>query len=157
MVHVWTLLTCFNYINLFFQSLRNSHKCVGEVGFLQVKVLKANDLPATDLNGNLWQFISLYFYSHGPGLSFTCKTLLCYSQEKATLFVSLNLVTANFRLTQCIKPSIPTGTKPLHCKWDIWEKQYSDPFSFCTYYGITVLNDVSLNETDGLKMAIWSI
>lgn len=32
-------------------SLKNSHKCVGEVGFLQVKVLKANDLPATDLNG----------------------------------------------------------------------------------------------------------
>lgn len=32
-------------------SLKNSHKCVGEVGFLQVKVVKANDLPATDLNG----------------------------------------------------------------------------------------------------------
>ncbi|XP_026220935.1 multiple C2 and transmembrane domain-containing protein 2 isoform X2 [Anabas testudineus] len=32
-------------------SLRNSYKCVGEVGFLQVKVIKANDLPATDLNG----------------------------------------------------------------------------------------------------------
>ena len=38
---------------LFFQSLKNSHKCVGEVGFLQVKVIKANDLPATDLNGNM--------------------------------------------------------------------------------------------------------
>ncbi|XP_039989878.1 multiple C2 and transmembrane domain-containing protein 2 isoform X2 [Xiphias gladius] len=32
-------------------SLKNSHKCVVEVGFLQVKVIKANDLPATDLNG----------------------------------------------------------------------------------------------------------
>ncbi|XP_033997476.1 multiple C2 and transmembrane domain-containing protein 2 isoform X1 [Trematomus bernacchii] len=32
-------------------SLKNTHKCVGEVGFLQVKVVKANDLPATDLNG----------------------------------------------------------------------------------------------------------
>ncbi|CAK6951097.1 multiple C2 and transmembrane domain-containing protein 2 [Scomber scombrus] len=32
-------------------SLKNSHKSVGEVGFLQVKVIKANDLPATDLNG----------------------------------------------------------------------------------------------------------
>uniref|UniRef100_A0A3B5B0R5 Multiple C2 and transmembrane domain-containing protein 2-like n=1 Tax=Stegastes partitus TaxID=144197 RepID=A0A3B5B0R5_9TELE len=32
-------------------SLRNSHKCVGDVGFLQVNVMKANDLPATDLNG----------------------------------------------------------------------------------------------------------
>ncbi|KAL6106796.1 uncharacterized protein ACO6RY_10581 [Pungitius sinensis] len=32
-------------------SLKNSYKCVGEVGFLQVKVLKANDIPATDLNG----------------------------------------------------------------------------------------------------------
>uniref|UniRef100_A0A3P8TCJ7 Multiple C2 domains, transmembrane 2a n=1 Tax=Amphiprion percula TaxID=161767 RepID=A0A3P8TCJ7_AMPPE len=32
-------------------SLKNSHKCVGEVGFLQVNVMKANDLPATDLNG----------------------------------------------------------------------------------------------------------
>ncbi|XP_034735215.1 multiple C2 and transmembrane domain-containing protein 2 isoform X2 [Etheostoma cragini] len=31
--------------------LKNSHKCVGEVGLLQVKVVKANDLPATDLNG----------------------------------------------------------------------------------------------------------
>ncbi|KAK1888400.1 Multiple C2 and transmembrane domain containing protein 2 [Dissostichus eleginoides] len=32
-------------------SLKNTHKCVREVGFLQVKVVKANDLPATDLNG----------------------------------------------------------------------------------------------------------
>ncbi|KAM3870613.1 multiple C2 and transmembrane domain-containing protein 2-like [Diretmus argenteus] len=32
-------------------SLKNSHKCVSEVGFLQVKVLKAADLPAADLNG----------------------------------------------------------------------------------------------------------
>ncbi|KAM9854245.1 multiple C2 and transmembrane domain-containing protein 2 isoform 2-T2 [Aulostomus maculatus] len=32
-------------------SLKNSHQCVQDVGFLQVKVLKANDLPATDLNG----------------------------------------------------------------------------------------------------------
>ncbi|XP_070764284.1 multiple C2 and transmembrane domain-containing protein 2 isoform X3 [Enoplosus armatus] len=32
-------------------SLKNSYKCVGEVGFLQVKVVKANDLPAMDLNG----------------------------------------------------------------------------------------------------------
>ncbi|XP_067358582.1 multiple C2 and transmembrane domain-containing protein 2 isoform X2 [Channa argus] len=31
-------------------SLKNSHKCVGEVGFLQVKIIKANDLT-TDLNG----------------------------------------------------------------------------------------------------------
>ncbi|XP_029289832.1 multiple C2 and transmembrane domain-containing protein 2 [Cottoperca gobio] len=32
-------------------SLKNTHKCLGEVGFLQVKVVKANDLHATDLNG----------------------------------------------------------------------------------------------------------
>ncbi|XP_075998450.1 multiple C2 and transmembrane domain-containing protein 2 [Genypterus blacodes] len=32
-------------------SLKNSHKSVGEVGFLQVKVIKAADLPTTDLNG----------------------------------------------------------------------------------------------------------
>ncbi|XP_070687550.1 multiple C2 and transmembrane domain-containing protein 2 [Pempheris klunzingeri] len=32
-------------------NLKNSHKCMGEVGFLQVKLIKANDLPATDLNG----------------------------------------------------------------------------------------------------------
>ncbi|XP_039665571.1 multiple C2 and transmembrane domain-containing protein 2 isoform X3 [Perca fluviatilis] len=32
-------------------SLKNSHKCGGEVGLLQVKIVKANDLPATDLNG----------------------------------------------------------------------------------------------------------
>uniref|UniRef100_UPI0037E9A0C6 multiple C2 and transmembrane domain-containing protein 2 isoform X2 n=1 Tax=Semicossyphus pulcher TaxID=241346 RepID=UPI0037E9A0C6 len=32
-------------------SLKNTHKKVGEVGFLQVKVIRANDLPATDLNG----------------------------------------------------------------------------------------------------------
>ncbi|KAM9351988.1 LOW QUALITY PROTEIN: multiple C2 and transmembrane domain-containing protein 2 [Symphorus nematophorus] len=31
--------------------LKNSYKCMREVGFLQVKVIKANDLPATDLNG----------------------------------------------------------------------------------------------------------
>ncbi|XP_075946007.1 multiple C2 and transmembrane domain-containing protein 2 [Anarhichas minor] len=32
-------------------SLKNSHKCVGEVGILQVKVVKANDVLATDLKG----------------------------------------------------------------------------------------------------------
>uniref|UniRef100_A0A3Q2Z0A2 Multiple C2 domains, transmembrane 2a n=1 Tax=Hippocampus comes TaxID=109280 RepID=A0A3Q2Z0A2_HIPCM len=32
-------------------SLRNSYKSTGEIGFLQVKVLKANELPATDING----------------------------------------------------------------------------------------------------------
>ncbi|XP_037538806.1 multiple C2 and transmembrane domain-containing protein 2 [Nematolebias whitei] len=32
-------------------NLRNSHKCLQEVGILQVSVLKANDLPATDING----------------------------------------------------------------------------------------------------------
>ncbi|XP_069567253.1 multiple C2 and transmembrane domain-containing protein 2-like isoform X2 [Brachyistius frenatus] len=32
-------------------SLKNSHKCIGDVGFLQVSIVKANDLPATDLNG----------------------------------------------------------------------------------------------------------
>ncbi|KAM8861882.1 multiple C2 and transmembrane domain-containing protein 2 isoform 1-T3 [Synchiropus picturatus] len=32
-------------------SLKNSYRCVGDVGFLQVKVIKANDLQATDLNG----------------------------------------------------------------------------------------------------------
>uniref|UniRef100_UPI003AAE5970 multiple C2 and transmembrane domain-containing protein 2-like n=1 Tax=Centroberyx gerrardi TaxID=166262 RepID=UPI003AAE5970 len=31
--------------------LKNSHKSVTEVGFLQVKVIKATDLPAADLNG----------------------------------------------------------------------------------------------------------
>ncbi|XP_041853703.1 multiple C2 and transmembrane domain-containing protein 2 isoform X2 [Melanotaenia boesemani] len=32
-------------------SLRNSHRSLRDVGFLQVNVIRANDLPATDLNG----------------------------------------------------------------------------------------------------------
>nr|XP_057931905.1 multiple C2 and transmembrane domain-containing protein 2 isoform X2 [Doryrhamphus excisus] len=32
-------------------SLKNSYKYVREIGFLQVKVLRANELPASDLNG----------------------------------------------------------------------------------------------------------
>ncbi|XP_077373203.1 multiple C2 and transmembrane domain-containing protein 2-like isoform X2 [Festucalex cinctus] len=32
-------------------SLSKSYQCMGEIGFLQVKVLKANELPATDING----------------------------------------------------------------------------------------------------------
>lgn len=32
-------------------SLKNTHRQIGEVGFLQVKVIRANDLPATELNG----------------------------------------------------------------------------------------------------------
>ncbi|MEQ2206790.1 hypothetical protein XENOCAPTIV_002931, partial [Xenoophorus captivus] len=32
-------------------SLKNTHQRLHEVGFLQVSVLKANDLPATDING----------------------------------------------------------------------------------------------------------
>lgn len=52
-------------------------------------------------------------------------TVLCHLQEKATPFVLLSSVTANFRVTQCTRPSIRTGTKPLHCKWDIWKKKFS--------------------------------
>ncbi|XP_068458844.1 multiple C2 and transmembrane domain-containing protein 2 [Clinocottus analis] len=37
-------------------SLKNTHKSMREVGFLQVKVVKANDLPATDLNGKINAF-----------------------------------------------------------------------------------------------------
>ncbi|XP_072291133.1 multiple C2 and transmembrane domain-containing protein 2 [Eucyclogobius newberryi] len=32
-------------------SLKNTHMCKGEVGFLQVKVVRANDLGSSDLNG----------------------------------------------------------------------------------------------------------
>ncbi|XP_029991821.1 multiple C2 and transmembrane domain-containing protein 2 isoform X3 [Sphaeramia orbicularis] len=32
-------------------SLQNSHQSMADVGFLQVKVIRANDLPSTDLNG----------------------------------------------------------------------------------------------------------
>ncbi|XP_061781021.2 multiple C2 and transmembrane domain-containing protein 2 isoform X2 [Nerophis lumbriciformis] len=37
-------------------SLKNSYKYLREIGFLQVKVLKANELPATDLNGRINPF-----------------------------------------------------------------------------------------------------
>lgn len=47
-----------------FQSLKHSHKFVGEVGLLQVKVLKANDLPATELNGNSQQKSTYLFSVH---------------------------------------------------------------------------------------------
>ncbi|TKS73404.1 Multiple C2 and transmembrane domain-containing protein 2 [Collichthys lucidus] len=79
-------------------SLKNSHKSMGEIGFLQVKVIKANDLPATDLNGNLQQFTSL------------CFVLM----EKATLCVLLSSVTADLKLTRSTNPSILSGAKPLH-------------------------------------------
>lgn len=45
------------FFSFMFQSLKNSHRRMDEVGFLQVKVIRANDLPATDLNSNftkLW-------------------------------------------------------------------------------------------------------
>ncbi|KAJ0029182.1 hypothetical protein NQD34_004179, partial [Periophthalmus magnuspinnatus] len=32
-------------------SLKNTHKCMSEVGFLQVKVVRANDLSSSDING----------------------------------------------------------------------------------------------------------
>uniref|UniRef100_A0A3Q0SZW0 Multiple C2 domains, transmembrane 2a n=1 Tax=Amphilophus citrinellus TaxID=61819 RepID=A0A3Q0SZW0_AMPCI len=32
-------------------SLKNSHNCMRDIGLLQVSVIKANDLPTTDLNG----------------------------------------------------------------------------------------------------------
>ncbi|XP_054896598.1 multiple C2 and transmembrane domain-containing protein 2 isoform X2 [Poeciliopsis prolifica] len=38
-------------------SLKNSHKCLQDVGFLQISVLKANDLPATDINGKSNPFV----------------------------------------------------------------------------------------------------
>ncbi|XP_061898565.1 multiple C2 and transmembrane domain-containing protein 2 isoform X2 [Entelurus aequoreus] len=37
-------------------SLKNSYKYLREIGFIQVKVLKANELPATDLNGRINPF-----------------------------------------------------------------------------------------------------
>ena len=44
---------------------------MGEVGFLQVKVIKANDLPPTDLNGNLNQKMHFFvFYRLVHGLLF---------------------------------------------------------------------------------------
>uniref|UniRef100_A0A3P9NIJ8 Multiple C2 domains, transmembrane 2a n=1 Tax=Poecilia reticulata TaxID=8081 RepID=A0A3P9NIJ8_POERE len=38
-------------------SLKNSHKCLQDVGFLQISVVKANDLPATDINGKSNPFV----------------------------------------------------------------------------------------------------
>uniref|UniRef100_A0A3Q2NWL9 Multiple C2 domains, transmembrane 2a n=1 Tax=Fundulus heteroclitus TaxID=8078 RepID=A0A3Q2NWL9_FUNHE len=49
-LHLFIYFYFFSTID-FFQSLKNSHKCLQDVGFLQVSVLKANDLPATDING----------------------------------------------------------------------------------------------------------
>lgn len=40
------------FILFIFQCLKNSHRSINEVGFLQVKVIRASDLPATDLNSN---------------------------------------------------------------------------------------------------------
>lgn len=85
---------------------------MGEIGFLQVKVIKANDLPATDINGNLQQFTSLCFIL----MVHQILTLLCHLQEKATLYVLLSSVTADLKLTRSTKPSILSGAKPLHCK-----------------------------------------
>ncbi|XP_055011731.1 multiple C2 and transmembrane domain-containing protein 2 isoform X2 [Boleophthalmus pectinirostris] len=37
-------------------SLKNTHKCMIEVGFLQVKVVRANDLASSDINGKINPF-----------------------------------------------------------------------------------------------------
>lgn len=90
---------------------------MGEVGLLQVKVIKANDLAATDLNGNtkqqltsLYMIVAFFFYIKKITVS------LCLLQEKATPFVLSSSVTANFRVTQFTRLLIQSGAKPLHCE-----------------------------------------
>lgn len=50
------LLSCFSVCSLSQQCLKRSLKNCCDVGFLQVKVIKATDLMAADLNGRLFGF-----------------------------------------------------------------------------------------------------
>lgn len=100
-----------------FQSLKNSHKYMEEIGFLQVKVIKANDLPATDLNSNVSQQSTpqCSFVAVGV-ISLHSTVTLCHLQRKATLCASLSSLTASCKLTRSTKLSIQSGARSSHCK-----------------------------------------
>lgn len=117
-----------------FQSLKNSHQHVQEVGFLQVKVIKANELPAADLNSNLSPQFSTR-HRQGPSLrsALTACFFFCRLQRKATLCASLSSVTAGFRLTRCTRPSIQSGARSLHCKQACLAKKECFLFFFFFY------------------------
>ncbi|XP_047453037.1 multiple C2 and transmembrane domain-containing protein 2 isoform X2 [Mugil cephalus] len=56
-------------------NLKNSHKCVEEVGFLQVNVIRANDLSSTDLNGKSNPFCVVELGNCKLHTHTICKTL----------------------------------------------------------------------------------
>lgn len=60
-----------------FQRLKSSLKNLSDVGFLQVKVLRATDLLAADLNGT----------ASGPGWFFSLSLSGLHGAETAALFL----------------------------------------------------------------------
>lgn len=86
---------------LVLQSLTHSLGDLKDVGYLQVKLIKAMDLQSTDLSGTYalnpsWCYIELLLNSK------SCQNIYCH-KVKATPSVSLSLVIANCKPTQYSK------------------------------------------------------
>lgn len=80
-----------------------------EVGFLQVKVIRANDLPATDLNSN---FTKLYLSSNdGVDLGLLNNKMLLIFAEKSNPFCLVELGNSKLQTHTVYKTLNPEWSK----------------------------------------------
>lgn len=93
------------------QSFRSSLKNLKDIGFLQVKVIKASDVMAADLNG---------IYSPHTLSVENCQVLNAKYlplQGRVIRSVCCNWEMTDCRLIQSTKLFTLSGIKSLHCKW----------------------------------------
>lgn len=96
-------------MSFIFQCLKNTHRCMEEVGFLQVKVIRANDLPATDLNSN---FTDLQLCSdEGVGLCPLNHNMWFIFAEKSNPFCLVELGNSKLQTHAVYKTLNPEWSK----------------------------------------------
>lgn len=95
------------------QSLKWSLKNLSDIGFLQVKVIKAVDLLSADLNGTSFGCKIFTVVLREPSL----KVCFCWVlQARAIPSACWNWGTTGCRPTRSIRTSTQSGTKSSHCQ-----------------------------------------
>lgn len=95
------------------QSLKWSLKNLSDIGFLQVKVIKAVDLLSADLNGTSFGFQDF----HGGSEGAQSERVFCWVlQARAIPSACWNWGTTGCRPTRSIRTSTQSGTKSSHCQ-----------------------------------------
>ncbi|CAG13085.1 unnamed protein product, partial [Tetraodon nigroviridis] len=89
--------------------LKNFHRCMDEVGFLQIKVIRANDLPATDLNSKFTNF--KLFSDDGVDLCLLNNKMLVIFTEKSNPFCVVELGNSKLQTHTVYKTVNPEWSK----------------------------------------------